>query len=146
MNNIKETNSKLFNTNKTLQDKITKMECYSRRNNLIYENERPLPILSKTIRAVWSRMGVSNPDGILIYDIHWDTISEINRPIIVRFVLRTHRHAAWAARRNLRGTGYLINEYLPDEYKKARGVLLPVLKAAKTAGLKATLALDKVPS
>ena len=90
MINIKETNSKLVNTNKNLQDKITKMECYSRRNNLIFmnidENERPL---SKTIRAVWSRMGVSNPDDIMIDDIHrlGYSIRDKPRPIIVRFSL-----------------------------------------------------------
>ncbi|KAK2146076.1 hypothetical protein LSH36_633g01002 [Paralvinella palmiformis] len=64
-------------------------------------------------------------------------------PIIVRFLNRSERNKVWEARR-LTPKPHTVNEDLPDDYKKACGRLIPVMKAAKAAGLKSTLIMDTV--
>jgi len=91
-------------------------------------------------------MAVQDADTIDIDDIHrlGATQKGNPRPKIVRFLRRYQRQDVWDARRHLKGTPYSMNEDLPDVYKRARSILVPVMKAARTAGSKATLVLNKV--
>ncbi len=138
---VKKTNTQLLVANKDLKSQITKLESYSRLNNLIFKNvpESGAPLID-TMCKIWSDMGIINPRDILIDDIHRNQWSkETPKPITIRFIKRTDRHKIWGARRQLKQTTYSMSEDLPEVYKKARGILVPVMKAAREAGYKTTL-------
>jgi ribA/ribD-fused uncharacterized protein len=91
-------------------------------------------------------MHIADADNILIDDVH--RIGRPNhfkpRPIILRLVLRTDRNRIWDARHTLKNTQIYLGEDLPDEYQKARGLLMPIFNRAKLKGAKASMVNDKI--
>jgi len=64
-------------------------------------------------------------------------------PVIIRFAYMPDRQTVWYARRNLKGMKYSPNEDLPEDYNNERGLLMPVLKAARAPGPKVTMVANK---
>jgi len=91
-------------------------------------------------------MGIADANHILIDDAH--RLGRPNptkpRPIIFRLVLRTDRYRIWDARRKLKGSGIIIGEDLPEEHKRARGLLMPIFSLAKANGAKTIFVGDKI--
>jgi ribA/ribD-fused uncharacterized protein len=127
---------------------MNKMECLSRRNNLLFYNveEYQAPLKTK-ICHILTAMGVQDVQSIVFDDIHrMGPVSKSAKPkpIIIRLLHRTDRDRIWESRRNLKGTKYSLNEDFPEDYQKDRTRLMPVVKAARASGLKATLIANKV--
>jgi len=85
-------------------------------------------------------MKIKDSDQIIIDEVHGlkSHDKSMPNPVIVRFLKRSDRNKVWEARRHT-PKPYIVNEALPDDYTKARGRLIPVMKAAKSGGLKSTL-------
>jgi ribA/ribD-fused uncharacterized protein len=143
---LKEENRVLSDANKSLRDQLNRLESHSRRQNLIFQNIPDDTIdISNKMAIIFKSMKIKDSDQIIIDEAHRLRNSDKSKlnPVIVRFLKRSDRNKVWEARRHT-PTPYIINEDLPDDYKKARGRLIPVMKAAKAAGLKSTLIMDKV--
>ena len=140
-------NKQLHKYTKVLTDKVNQLECYSRRTNLIFfnieEDEQPL---SPKVRSILSKMGVHGTDKMIFQAVH--RLGKPNksrpRPVIIRFDYLPDRQAVWDARRNLKGTNYSLDEDLPEVYKRDRGLLMPVMKAARAGNHKASMVANKV--
>ena len=140
-------NKQLHKYTKVLTDKVNQLECYSRRTNLIFfnieEDEQPL---SPKVRSILSKMGVPGTDKMIFQAVH--RLGKPNksrpRPVIIRFDYLPDRQAVWDARRNLKGTNYSLDEDLPEDYKRDRGLLMPVMKAARAGNHKASMVANKV--
>ena len=138
---LKYVNQKLLVSSNLVTDRINKLECYSRRNNLllhvyhVVESQAPL---RKTIDDVFGKMGIDNPQTMAIKGLHrvGPPSSSRVRPIIVRFLHRLDRKIVWDARSKLKGSKIVLAEDFPDDYKNARSTLMPVVKAARSSGLK----------
>ena len=143
---LKYVNQKLIVSSNLVTDRINKLECYSRRNNLLlYHVEESQAPLRKTIDDVFGKMGIDNPQTMAIEGLHrvGPPSSSRVRPIIVRFLHRLDRKIVWDARSKLKGSKIVLAEDFPDDYKNARSSLMPVVKAARSSGLKASLVMNK---
>ena len=149
LNDLATTNRKLETTNHELSERMNRLESYSRRSNLIFTNvgEDQAPIVN-TVRNILAKMGIPNPNNITFDDIHRLGAAKAtkgrSRPIIVRFLYRCDRQIVWESRRKLKGTNISMNEDFPEAYKADRGLLLPIVKAARKSGLKSSLVSNKV--
>ena len=123
-------NKQLHKYTKVLSDRVNQLECYSRRSNLIFfnieEDEQPL---SPKVRSIVSKMVGPNTDKMTFQAVH--RLGKPNksrpRPIIIRFAYLPDIQVVWDARRNLKATNYSLDEDIPEDYKRDRG-LLPVMK------------------
>ena len=91
--------------------------------------------------TIFKFVKIKDSDQIIIDEVHRHK-SKPN-PVIVRFLNWSDRNKVWEARHHT-PKPYIVNEDLPDDYKRARGRLIPVIKAAKAAGLKPTLIMDTI--
>ncbi|KAK2151561.1 hypothetical protein LSH36_359g03003 [Paralvinella palmiformis] len=112
---LKVQNQYLQQSNKTLIDKVNQFECYSRRNNLIFnieENYQPL-------EAIISELGVPDSDKMIFQTIHrmGKPSTTRPRPVIIRFAYLSERQTVW----DLNGKKYSLNEDLPEDYKNTEG-------------------------
>ena len=67
-----------------------------------------------------------------------------NADIIVRFSWYGDRESVWNNRSMLKGSDIYINEDFPEEMEKRRTRLYPIVKAARSKKMKATLNKDKL--
>jgi ribA/ribD-fused uncharacterized protein len=140
-------NQVLKENNKSMNDRLNKLECYSRQKNLIFLNvaEDQAP-LANTVSRIFKTMGIQDPQNMVIEATHRMGIVSKSRPrpIIIQFLHKSDRQKVWEARRKLKGTNISLNEDFPEAYNISRSQLLPVVKAAKAAGMNATLVQNKV--
>ena len=66
------------------------------------------------------------------------------RPIVAKFEHYKHKELIKSRGRELRGTGYGLNDQFPREIQERRKKLLPVLKLQREKGRKAALSVDKL--
>jgi ribA/ribD-fused uncharacterized protein len=144
---VKAENFQLKSEFQNLNDRMNKLECYSRRNNLLLLNvpEDQAP-LSTTLCKILNKMGIPDPESIVIDDIHRIGAPgrSRTRPIIFRLLHRPEWLRIWNAKTNLKGTPYILSEHLPDEYQRDRSLLRPVFTAAKSQGKKASFVGNKL--
>ena len=144
---VKRENKSLKDDNKALHDHINKIEAYSRRQNLIFqnipENVDDAAGLPAKVFTIFKEMKIKDSEKIIIDEVHRINSKAKTRPIIMRFLKKSDRNKVWEARRNT-PKPYILNEDLPDAYKKSRGQLMPVMRAAQAAGLKSTMVMDKI--
>jgi ribA/ribD-fused uncharacterized protein len=88
-------------------------------------------------------MKIQESEKIIIDEVYRIHSKTKTRPIIIRFLKKSDRNKVWEARRYT-PKPFVLNEDLPDAYKRSRGHLMPVMRAAQAAGLKATMVMDKV--
>ena len=149
---MKTQNGELFEQNKELH-KIIELESYSRRNNIVLRNvpEDNVPT-NVTIRNILVGMNICNVNSILIDDAHRigphrsnNTGSYQPKPrlIIFRLVMRHDRRRIWEARRNLKGSGFILSEDLAEDHEKDRNRLRPVMNVALAKGARATFVGNK---
>lgn len=134
-----------------LKEKLIQGECYSRRDNLIFEGIREqndedceakimdilvtnLKILDARNRIKFTR--VHRLGGQLPYK---------TRPIIVKFHFFKDRQEVWSLRRRLKGTDIWMSEDFPVEIRNRRQVLQPIYqKALGRSDVRASLVADKL--
>ena len=137
----------LKSDNLQLQERLEKLELYSRRDNLIItglqetEDENPTEVLAEFFSTLVE-------DTIPIVRCHRlgskSNSGASPRPMIVRFTSYTDRMTIWGKRFNLKGRDVWLKEDFPDSVEAKRQRLYPILKEAKKAGMKAKLVVDKL--
>ena len=137
----------LKSDNLQLQERLEKLELYSRRDNLIItglqetEDENPAEVVAEFFSTLVE-------DTIPIMRCHRlggkSSSGASPRPMIVRFTSYTDRMTIWGKRFNLKGRDVWLKEDFPDSVEAKRQRLYPILKEAKKAGMKAKLVVDKL--
>lgn len=146
---------------KILYDRVVYLESQSRRDNLRLEGvpETPPGVKEDCNKIVYEvlsqKLSIPNARSIKIVRCHRlgpppranNGVGSRNphpRPILFKLHWFGDRQAIWEARFKLKGTKMFINEDFPKEIMQNRKMLLPVVKAAKKAGNKAFLSVDKL--
>ena len=131
---LKTENQAISLKNSLLNEKLNKLECYNRRENLLFEGIKQMPNenCEKVLREFLSeKLGMTAVDDITFQRVHrLPTKKEIN-PIICRFAAFSDRQNVWSAKKKLKGTGFYIAEDFPAEYLQRRRILYPVMKKAR---------------
>jgi len=135
--------SKLSLENKSLKDKLVRLEAYNRRSNLLITGiEESRTASDDDCRRIaykcMSDIGVSESDKILIARCHRYGLPKagLTRAIIVRFEHFEDRQKVWAKRMNSKKAGkdVYINEDFPPEMIARRNKIYPCYKAAIDCG------------
>ena len=79
-------------------------------------------------------------------ELKLDTVHRLGKPVhgrdrqmIVRFLTQDHRKLAWEKRRELKGTGFFLNEDFSAETRNKRSTLQQVLKEARKQDMRSSL-------
>lgn len=137
----------LERANKHLKSEIQRLELYSRRENLRFDGikESDQENCSQIILNICKdKLGIVDATSrILISRCHriGKKENKTSRPrsILIRFQFSSHRDEVWNQRKKLKGTHVFINEDLPKELETQKRSLLPLAKAARDMGQKATV-------
>ena len=130
--------------NLQLEQKLTYMDEYSRRENLIVEGvpEKKGENCMEVIQEIFSRVGLDKSIQIQrchrLYVKH-NQVPNMARPLIVRFVCFQDKLAMLRKRDDLRRLGMTVRDDLPAKVDKSRAMLRPVLRYLKEKGETATL-------
>ena len=143
-----------------LHERLISMESQSRRDNLLFTGVPETPRESATdcikkIREILeTTMNLTNAKTIPIVRCHRlgappstnSGSSTQNRPrtIICKFHWFGDRQAVWNAKKNLKDSGYGVQEDFPKEIQDRRKTLLPVMFAARRLDYDAYLVVDKL--
>lgn len=121
-----------------LANKVEDLECYSRRENLVFFgiSEEPNENCSaKVLSFIEKKLEVKG--RILLSRAHrlgkkQDTPT--SRPIIVRFLYPPDRERVWRARGKLVKSNFYVKEDYPEKVEKERERLIPFQRHAKRLG------------
>ena len=104
--------------NSVLNDRLNKLEAYSRRNNLLLFNvpEDEAPQINKLKRILSGQMSIDNVDNIFFENVHRLGMKKESRirPIIFKLQHYADRQRIWVARNKLKGSKYILSEDLPQ--------------------------------
>jgi ribA/ribD-fused uncharacterized protein len=133
--------------NKLLKEEITKLEAYSKRDNLKFDgvqetkNENCEEVIKKILEL---KLQISDA-SLRIKIVRCHRLGQYNektdrpRTIIVKFHFYPERLEVWEKRRLLKGSGIFINEDFPQDMERQRKVMMPIVKAARAHNMKAYL-------
>ena len=136
--NMREEILQLRQENKKLENKVTNLECQSRRSNLNIDNvpESPGETPTDTLRIFQNIMAntlkIQTWKDIKIERCHRRPGPKSRpRPIIVKFNWYPDRELVWAHRKNLKGSNVWLREDFPEVIEERRRRLLPIVRAAR---------------
>jgi hypothetical protein len=148
---LKLENENLKSELQSCQDKISGLDNYMRRSNLIFDgivesNDESSKILLNKIHDTFASMKVPNFKSIKLERFHSLGFNQgkVARPIIVRFCYYMDRELIWSLRTNLKGSNIFIREDFCRDTLAYRSTLIPIMKAAKASGSKCTLVGDNL--
>ena len=125
---------KLIADNEILREKVTNLESYSRRDNLLFKGiaEKPGEKCGDTVAELIKLTG-HNPDEMKLVRSHrlGKPGGKQARPIITRFHYFGDRQRVYQSRKKLERSNIYISEDFPPEVVAKRRQLIPILKAAK---------------
>ncbi|KAK2145312.1 hypothetical protein LSH36_688g00007 [Paralvinella palmiformis] len=98
----------------------------------------------KTKQCIHDRFNFAGPLSFICGQ-HPICRTESPRAIILKLVFGTERNRIWEARHTLKNTNIFLGD-LPEEYQKARGLLMPIFNRAKFKGAKVSMIDDKIRS
>ena len=137
---LEDSNRKLQVENSKIKEDLVRLECHSRRNNLLFtgfseeRNEGERKCLEK-VMMVLREAEVDNLENIVINRCHrtGQYIQGKNRPIIANFQSFLDRQHVYKSRGVLakKKSQYFINEDFPQVIRQRRAKLLPIVNAAK---------------
>ncbi len=138
--------------NKMLRQQVQQMGDYNRRENLILEglednkNETDEMLLEKMQSVFRNNLQVGDVEMIKFDRFHrlGRYNSSRQRAVIIRFNWYRDRMRVWERRKNLKGSKLFLKEDFSHTTKEARGTLYPYLRAAISAGKRATQVGDKL--
>ena len=130
-------NSRLNKENEQLQEKLLKLECHQRRDNLIFEGfqeirgETDLDIYTKIVRAISRIHDIQNPYAVRISRCHrvGPYQKGQTRPVVAHFNWFGDRSAILRNKRQL-PYGIYVHEDYPTEIDDRRKILRPILNMA----------------
>ena len=137
----------LKNENELLHNRITQLDSYGRRSNLIFYGltQKPNENCSDTVKTVLkTKLGIENVEAMRFERCHRTPAPIDPKPVIVRFNWYQDRDSVWKARKKLQGTKISLSEDFPREIADRRKTLFPILKKAKELGKNAFMVADKL--
>ena len=137
--------------NRILKEKLLHLDWYTRRENLKFkgiledENESSLITQRKIRDLIINKLKLDAGKNMIFQRCHrLRKTTSANADIIGRFSWYGDRESVWNNRSMLKGSDIYINEDFPEEMEKRRTRLYPILKAARSKKMKATLNKDKL--
>lgn len=142
-------NARLRKEHNKLFTRVVSLESYGRRDNLLVFGIQEAPgenVLDKIQNLFTKDLKIDNALDIRIVRSHrlGPPKKGFHRPIIIRFHYFGDRQLVWGKRSKLKGQSVWLAEDFPQEVMEARKQMLPFLKAAWSAGKKATMLVDKL--
>lgn len=131
-----------------LQNRVTQLELYSRKLNLIF-NGVPQPEGSTSLQCVNDILQTKlqlQPSTVNIVECHPVGISKPDRPrsIYCRFASSADKSLVLRSVGKLKGTRIVIKEDFPPEIVERRKILLPIFKSAREKKLRVKLSADNL--
>ena len=148
-NEIKIENSKLNLELNTVKEKCIRMECQSRRDNLLLDGvpesagENPMTVLCDILENTLEIHNVSQIKVVRCHRLGPRTAGR-NRAIIFKMHWYGDRERIWAARSKLKGSPYTLKEDFPLEIQDRRQVLYPIFLEARKQNKQPKLVVDKL--
>lgn len=146
---LKAENEALKKDLRANNEKLTALNNYSRRSNLIFDgiteqpDETSSALLDK-IHQVFGKMNISNYKCIKLERYHrlGHKAGKSNRPVIIRFSFFQDRELIWSNKKNLKGSQIYLREDFCKETLEYRQSLFPIIKAAKSDGKRCVVVGD----
>lgn len=146
---LRSENEVLRQAVKSQEGKITALDNYSRRSNLIFDgiseqSDETQVILLGKIQQVLNNMKIQNCKAIKFERFHrlGHYTGKSSRPVIVRFSFYQDRELVWSHKKNLKGTQIYVREDFCRDTLEYRQSVIPILKAARANGKKCVLVGD----
>ena len=128
----------------TLQNKCSKRDCYSRRDNLVLrgvpedKDEDDVKCVKVARKFLTQHLNIPENDANAMVFVRCHRLGSNKngqgnnrRPIIVRFHYFHDRTNVWNQRAQLKDTPYFITENFSDEVEYNRRIFYPIVSAAK---------------
>jgi ribA/ribD-fused uncharacterized protein len=151
MKGLKLENCSLRSDLRTCHKRITALDDYQRRSNLIFEGipevgDETTTSLKRKLTETFALLGVPNHDKINLERFHRLGIKAGNksRPVIVRFSFYSERESIWLARSKLKGSNVFLREDFCKATLQERAKLIPVMKTARQSDHKCTIVGDSL--
>lgn len=154
---LKEKIKELESNHSNLYEHTLKLECQSRRDNLVIhgipesDRESDYDCYSKVVNIMKNELGITNADEIRIARCHrlgprpQDRDDYVRpRPVIFKLHWFGDRSLLWSRKDRLDKTQFFLSENYPPEIEQRRRKLLPFYKAAKLKNMFPKLAVDKL--
>lgn len=129
-----------------LKMKLTKMEAYSRRDNLLFfgiSEEKEENCTEKVSLIITKHMGLQNIKFTRVHRLG-QFKAGVTRPVIAKFHFFPDRAEVWRKKYKLKGTSVVVKEDYPESIQAARRSLLPVYRHLKFTGEKAKIIQDSI--
>jgi len=129
-----------------LKMKLTKMEAYSRRDNLLFfgiSEEINENCTDKVSLIITEHMGLENIKFTRVHRLG-QFKAGLTRPVIAKFHFFPDRAEVWRRKYKLKGTSVVIKEDYPESIQAARKSLIPVYNHLKFTGAKAKIIQDSI--
>jgi uncharacterized protein YoxC len=155
--------NELLRTVNSLNERLNKLESYSRRDNLLFNGIQEAPSGTKEsvddcawkVREVLeNHLGIENAKQMRFVRCHRVGTPPSTRAgpgspgrpraIICKFHWYGDRQLVWQSKNKLKGTKIIIQEDFPKEILDRRKLLLPIMYAARKQNLTSYLAVDKL--
>ena len=146
---IKVENNSLKKQVNDIKEKQIKLECFERRNNLLFGNlseSMPENCEEKVRFFIKNTLGIES-DVLKFERVHRLGANPIRgkaRPIIARFCYFSERQLVWQNRKQLSKSAFWIAEDFAEEVKQRRQTLKPILRKAIEQNKTAYLTVDKL--
>ena len=142
---LKANNETLHTTQQrceTLEKRISALEDYSRKDNLIFdgvEESAKENCMAKVKDILKQKLDIADAESIVFQRLHRLHYGPAPRPIMCRFLNYNERQRVWTARNRLKGTNIYLREDFSSDVMAERRILAPILKRARETGHKAFL-------
>jgi ribA/ribD-fused uncharacterized protein len=149
LSRLKAENDTLRNDLKSTAERLSALDNYSRRSNLIFEgimeqaDETQSMLLSK-LHQLFEQMKIPNHKSIKLERYHrlGFNSGRYNRPVIIRFSFYKDRELIWSHKKNLKGSQTYVREDFCRDTLEYRQSLLPILNKAKSSGKRCVIVGD----
>ena len=150
LSSMQKKEMKIKNKLDQMSAKMVAMDSYSRRENLIIhgisktENE---DCAAKVKQFLTQQLKIPDDkvEAMRFQRCHRLSSREQNSvPMICRFMWAQDRQLVWGARKNLKNTSFSLNEDFSPEINETRRIMMPIMKAARSANKKSHLIGDKL--
>ncbi len=147
--------TEMENGYKAMKEKMIKLECQSRRDNLLLDgiaesstNESWDDCKEKVYDILEQKLQLENARDIKIARCHRlgpkRAGSKRPRTIIFKLHWFGDRERIWRCRSNLQGTNIFLSEDFPEEIQLRRKKLYPYLRTARDLNMRASLSVDRL--
>ena len=132
-----------------LKERQIKLECYDRKNNLLFGN---ISECAPENCETQVKFFIKNTLGLECDNFRFERVHRLGanpikgktRPIIARFCYYQDRQLVWQQRKQLTQTNFWIAEDFAEEVKERRQILKPVLRKAIQLKKTAFLSVDQL--